>query len=94
MNNLIEEALSVASDALLMLKSDDLGWRWLKGQIRRRLWKPYLKPAIKGLDKGWIDDALAYIALIRLLIGTIGANPEMLEQARTDPEAALRRAGD
>jgi hypothetical protein len=46
------------------------------------------------LDKGWIDDALAYIALIRLLIGTIGANPEMLEQARTDPEAALRRAGD
>lgn len=88
--DLIEEVLGTVTDALMMLQSGELGWRWLKGQIRRRIWRPYLKPAIRNLDTSWVPEVLEWLVLVRILLRQFMADEEFRAAVKADPESALR----
>lgn len=74
----IEAILGFASEMLFIIQDSNvrLWWRWFKKNFRKNVWRTYLLPLIKGIDKSWIPRALFLIALIRILLEEFTSLPE------------------
>ena len=90
MNSLVASVLKIAEDILLGLKGG-ISWRTVKKMIRKYLWRPYLKPAIKNQDFSWVDEALFFLVLVRLLWNQFASAPESLKKSGISHKKMLRQ---
>lgn len=88
LNRLIPAVLSVIEEILVGLRGG-ISWRKVKRLIRKYIWRPYLKPAIVNQKFGWVDDALMFLMLVKLLWRQFDAAPESLKKSGIDHKAML-----
>jgi hypothetical protein len=63
------------------------GWRWFKQNLRREVWKPYIKPLLRDQDWSWVPEALGLLALIRALVNRLLHDDEFRSRAAADPDS-------
>lgn len=89
LNSFVNSALKVVEDILLGLKAG-IKWRRVKKLIRKHIWKPYLLPAIKNQDFGWVDEALFFLVLVKLLWNQFANAPESLKKSGISHRSMLK----
>lgn len=90
LKKLIDELLGVLTDVVILIQNEGFKWRWLKKQIRTRLWKPYIKPALDDLDTSWTQDALLLLMLVRILADRFWKAPKSMRESAISPETMFK----
>ena len=87
-NETIDAILDFIVDFLLALQNGE-GWRWFKRNFRKHIWKPHIKPLLNDLS--WVPDALAYVAILKVILGQLMASESLRQKAMNDPASILRK---
>ena len=90
----VDQVLDVIGDLLALAGNGGLTWRLVKKTIRRRVWRPYLKPALGDLDYAWVPDVLLILTLVRLLVRRFWAAPQSLRTSAMSPAVLLKKLAE